>query len=195
MRRFYPLLFLLLVSCSFTPQDTGTGFMFALSPIEIINQGPQNESLIVAMPTTAPELDTYRIALKRGDRQWDYYAGARWADFLPALVRDNLVKSLDHARIFKSVAADETGLQGERLMKTEIRAFQAEYNGGAAPAVKISLRVSLVARMDRRPQASFDVAVQRAAKENSLTGVQAAFAAAFNEAERQAVMQMGELIR
>lgn len=194
MKRFVSSLLILLGACSFAPRDTGSGFMFALAPLTVVQPGLQKEALVVMSPTTAPELDTQRIALLKDGRRWDYYAGARWSDFMPSLVQDNLARTLENARLFKSVVTDEAGLEGDRLLKTEIRAFQAEYAPGAsAPTVRIEMRLSLVTRLERRPVASFTVAAGRKAAGPRLTDIQAAFAAAFNEAERQVVAQMGGL--
>ncbi len=168
------------------PLDTGKAFMFALRPVNVIHQGAQSESLVVALPTAAPELDTYRIALIRDDRQWDYYAGARWAEFLPLLVRDNLVRTLGNARHFKAVTSDEAGLEGEKILKTEIGAFHAMYaKGGNIPIIKIQMTATLLTRIERTPLASFSVSAEKKAAGNSLAAIQAAFALAFKEAQGQ----------
>jgi cholesterol transport system auxiliary component len=181
-----------LTACTFTPRDTGTAFMFALQPVEIAGQGAEKDNLIVFMPTTSPELDTHRIALNRGGKQWDYYAGARWADFLPLLVQDNITKTLEQAHLFKTVATGDSGLTGDKILKTEIRAFQAEYKGGsAAPVVKIRMIVRLVSRLERRPLASFVLEAEKKTSGDSLSAIQSAFAAAFNETQRQLVGKLG----
>ena len=192
MRKICAILLLgLLAACSFTPRDTGSSFMFALQPIEAAQQKPGAESLVVFMPTTSPELDTYRIALNGNGTRWDYYAGARWSDFLPLLVQDNITKSLAQAQIFKSVSTGDSGLTGDKILKTEIRAFQAEYKtGSTVPIVKISMVVSLVSRMERVPLSSFGVNVEKKASDNSLSAIQAAFASAFNAAQQQLIEKL-----
>lgn len=193
MRKYAALLAAaLLAACaSFTPLETGSGFLFALSPVNLVHPGPQKEALIVMTPTAAPELDTQRIALLRAGRKWDYYAGARWSSFLPLVVRDSLARSLENAHIFKTVATDETGIEGDKLLKTEIRDFEAVYEKGGAPTIKIALRFSLVTRQDRRPLVSLDVAAAQKAASPRLTDIQSAFAAAFSAAQRQAVEKIG----
>ena len=176
----------LLAACTLTPRDTGAAFMFALNPVKISQPGPQKEVLLVSLPTTAPELDTYRIALKRDDRRWDYYEGARWPDFLPVVVQNDMTRTLVHAGLFKNVATDEAGLIGDMILKTEIIAFQAEYTAGsAAPVIKIRITASLVGRLEMKPLSSFTIDAEKKAAGNNLSAIQAAFAAAFNDVQRQ----------
>ena len=192
MRKICTVLLLsLLTACSFAPRDTGTSFMFALQPAKVIQQGAGSEDLIIFMPTTSPELDTYRIALNGNGTRWDYYAGARWADFLPLLVQDNMTKTLAQARIFKSVSTGDSGLTGNKILKTEIRAFQAEYAAGSAvPVVKISMAITLVSRLERVPLASFTLEAKKKASGDSLSAIQTAFAAAFNGAQQQLIEKL-----
>lgn len=183
----------LAAACTLTPRDTGSSFMFALAPVTIAQQGAGKETLVVALPTTSPELDTYRIALNRQGASWDYYAGARWSDFLPLLVQDNVTKTLAETHLFRTVATGDSGLTGDKILKTEIRAFQAEYKAGsAAPVIKIRMVVSVVSRLERAPLASFVIEAEKKASGNSLSAIQTAFAAAFNEAQRQLVVKLGE---
>jgi len=194
MKKIYALLLLtLLAACSFTPRDTGSSFMFALQPVEVTGQGAAKDSLIVFAPTTAPELDTHRIALNKDGKRWDYYAGAKWSDFLPLLVQDNLTKTLEQSGLFKNVATSDSGLTGDKILKTEIRAFQAEYEAGSkAPVIKIRMNVSLVSRLERRPLASFTIKAERKATADTLPAIQSAFAAAFSEAQQQLVEKLEE---
>jgi len=190
-----PLLLLaLLTACTFAPRDTGSAFMFALQPAQTEQQKTGNDSLIVFSPTTSPELDTYRIALNREGRRWDYYAGAKWSDFLPLLVQDNITKTIDETHLFKTVATGDSGLTGDKILKTEIRAFQAEYAAGRdAPIVKIRLTISLVSRLERKPLTSFTIKAEQPAAANTLTAIHAAFANAFDQAQRQLVAKLAEL--
>jgi ABC-type uncharacterized transport system auxiliary subunit len=176
----------LLAACSLGPRDTGKAFLFSLPAAKVTARGQAAGSLVVALPTTSPELDTFRIALIRPDGRWDYYAGTRWAEFLPMLVQDSLAETLGEARIFESVATDQTGLAGDKLLKTEIRLFQAEYTPhNEAPVAKVRIAVSLLTRLERTPLAFFTVNAEKRATGNRLADIQAAFAAAFSTAQQQ----------
>ena len=177
----------LAAACTLAPMNTGRSFMFALTPLKdarhIISS---DNSLIVALPVAAPELDTYRIALVRNGKRWDYYAGARWSEFLPILVQDNLTKTLEKSGSFKTVTTDGTGISGNRILKIEIRAFQAEYKQGVTdPVVKIRLIASLLSHPERMPLVSFESSAEEKASGDSLPEIQAAFGIAFNKIQRQ----------
>jgi cholesterol transport system auxiliary component len=186
--------FVLLASCALTtPKDVGRAFMFALPPIETAAaHGRMNDNLTVALPTAAPELDTYRIALSREGKRWDYYAGARWADFLPLMVQDSLTKTLSDAKLFRTAVTDQSGSRGEKILNVDIRAFQAEYEiGSKTPVIKISLMVYLRKQGEGTPAASFDINTEAKAAQDSLPAIQAAFATAFSEAQKQLVQKLG----
>jgi len=109
-------------------------------------------------------------------------------------VQDNVTKTLEQAHLFKTVATADSGLTGDKILKTEIRAFQAEYTEGhAAPVIKIRMIVSLASRLERRPLASFTVGAEKKATGNSLSAIQSAFAAAFSETQQQLVMKLEEI--
>lgn len=183
--------FVLLTSCTFAPKDIGRSYMFALVPAQTLPHQPVKESLIVSMPSSAPELDTYRIALIRDGNRWDYYAGARWADFLPLMVQDSMAKTLETAKLFKTVATDETGGNADRILKIQIRSFQAEYDPAhSAPAVKLKIAVSLRNRVEGTILYSFDLKTETRATQNKLPEIQAAFARAFSDVQKQLVNQL-----
>ncbi len=182
-----------IAACTLTPKDTGKAYMFALSPAPVASAtAPAETRLVVSLPATSPELDTYRVALTRDGGVRDYYAGARWADFLPVLVQDNIVKTLERADLFKIVAADQTALEGDFSLKIEIRDFQAEYAAkDAPPTIKLRLVVSLLDRLDRRVIAKMDASSHgMKAQSNTLPAIRAAFEKAFDQCQRQLVEKL-----
>jgi cholesterol transport system auxiliary component len=185
----------LAAACSFAPRDVGRGFMFALPPVKV-SYAPTGDSLIVALPTTSAELDTYRIALTRDNGRWDYYAAAKWVDFLPALVQDSLTKAIAEAGLFKSVTMDQSGLAGNLILKTEISAFQAEYEQGSKlPVIRIRLTESILGHAQRKLMTTFDVRAEKRAAGNHLPDIQAAFASAFGDAQRKLLQNLQQKTR
>jgi len=192
-RFFFVGLFLVVLAaaCTLAPRDTGKGFMFVLPPVKTTAHTPMGNTLTVNMPTTSPQLDTYRIALIRDKKSWDYYAHARWSEFLPSVVQDSLTKTLKDAKLFKTVATDESGISGDLILKTEIEGFHAEYDGeNEPPMIKIRMIVSLIDRHSRGLLFSFDIKAQQKASGKSLSDIQAAFADAFGDAQRNLVSRL-----
>lgn len=195
MKKLLVIAALILSACSFEPRETGSGFRFALESVSVETHNPQPESIAVMMPSTSPELDTRRIALRINHR-WDYYAAARWSDFLEELVQDNFTKTLDDSHLFKSVAAVDSGLTSDKILKTEIRSFQADYSSAdAAPLIKINMSVNIVSRLERRPLASFTLKAEQRASANNLTAIQVAFSNAFDDVQKQLVDKLDKPAR
>lgn len=184
---------LILAGCSLSPRDMGTAYLFSLSPVTGVRPPkilPQR--LGVGFPSAAPELDTARIALRRADGVWDYYAGARWADFLPVMVKDNIVKSIENTRVFASVTGD-VGPSSDEILKVEIRAFEADYRRNpAAPVVRVRLALTLLDHRGTKTIASFGAESTAKAGRDSLPALASAFQKAFTAAEKQAVSALSQ---
>lgn len=186
----FPIFALLAAACTFAPKDIGRSYMFPLVPAQMPPRQPVKESLIVTMPSAAPELDTFRIALLR-DGKWDYYAGARWADFLPLMVQDSMTKTLEISSLFNTVATDEASGNADRILKLQIRSFQAEYEAGQpAPAIKMRIAVSLKNRTEGTILQAFDLKSETRAAQNTLSEIQLAFARAYNDVQKQLVNRL-----
>lgn len=196
MKKYLLILSLVLVcACSLTPRDTGSAFMFSLSAVKPAGYTPVEQRLTVMLPGAVSELDTFRIALTRDKGQRDYYAGARWAEFLPVLVRDSLTKTLEESGLFRAVTTDQTGLETDYILKLEIRSFQADYiPGQVAPVARIRMTASFLNRLDPAPIAVFDIKAERKAAGNRLSDIQRAFNTAFQVAELQLIDKLSKKI-
>ncbi|MBI1214985.1 MAG: hypothetical protein GC185_04095 [Alphaproteobacteria bacterium] len=183
-----------LAGCHLTPVDTGRSYMFALRP-DFAPPAPASKavaaSLTVGLPVAPDALDTYRVALLRGGGVWDYYAGARWADFLTGMVQDSLVKSIETTQVFDNVASDAAGLTGGLILKPEIRAFNAEYGpGGDRPVIHVRIVATLMTGISRENIASIDASDDRRAADDSLPAIQAAFRKAYLAVEKKLVARL-----
>jgi len=177
-----------------SPKDTGRAHMFSLEPLALPASAalPFAPTLVVALPTSAPDLDTHRIALTHADGRHDYYAGARWVDFLPALIQDSLIKTFERSGAFHRVTT-EGGRTDDWQLKLEVRSFQADYRKGvSAPRVRVFLAVTV-----KRPGATllpmtFKASGEAAAASDSLADIQTAFAMAFSDAQRDIALRVLE---
>ena len=185
------LILSVLAACTLAPKESGRAYMFALQQVKVVKQQTTDASLTVPLPTVAPELDTYRIALIRDGKVWDYYAAARWAEFLPVVVQDRALKTLEQSGLFTSVVSDQAGVLSTQVLKIEIHSFQAEYDADhVAPTIKVAITVNLQSRLDRRVLSSFDIAAEKRAERDSLPAIQTAFQSAFADAQKQLVRKL-----
>lgn len=186
---------LALAGCTLAPRNTGNAYMFALAPVTAAPPATASPlRLGVGFPVAAPELDTSRIALKRADGNWDYYAGAKWADFLPVMLQDNIAKSIENTRIFRSVAVN-AGPSADLVLKIEIREFEADYRRSPeTPVIRVHLALTLLDHQTAHALASFGAEAHATAARDSLPAIQAAFQNAFTAAEKQAVLALSRQV-
>ena len=129
-------------------------------------------------------LDSPRIAvLPQGDRI-SAYQGARWSDRAPALFRDSLIGAfVDDGRV-GAVSSDDSRLQADLELSSDLRAFQSEYRNGR-PEVHILLDARLVQAGNQRILASRRFEVRQIANDTAVESVVKTFGAANDQLSRQ----------
>jgi len=138
--------------------------------------------LLVALPTTAPGLDGQQIATRWPGLRFDYYANARWAAPLPAMLQAALIEALQGSRRLRSAQGDLGRFRATHVLTFEVRRFEADYTAGATPVAHVTLAATIGRQPDRRVLASWSVATQEPAAANRLTEVVAALDTAFGRA-------------
>lgn len=138
--------------------------------------------LLVTMPTAAPGLDNRQIATRWPGLRFDFYANARWAAPVPAMVQSAVIESLQGSRRLRSVQGDLGRFRATHVLTLEVGRFEADYTAGALPVARVVLAATLGRQSDRRVLASWSVATQEPASANRLTEVVAALDAAFGRA-------------
>ncbi len=178
-------------------RDLGEGQRFTLSDVRIKTEARKNGalSLMVRYPATPGDLETFRIALIRPDGRRDYYADARWAEFLPTLVQSALIDSFEHSGLFKMVISDEMRVRSDFILTPEIREFQAVYSEqGKPPEIHIRFVAALYSVKERRDIDSFSVEAHQKAAAESMQGIQSAFREAFREAQTQLMYEASDAV-
>lgn len=141
--------------------------------------------LAISRPDVAPGLDTARIAVLRG-RELDYYRGAQWGGSTLEIVQALLVSSLQDQKLFRSVTPEQTRVAGAYVLDIEVRDFQAEYRDGRdAPQAHVTIVSRLIRINDRTLVDSIAATATRAADDNRMGAVAAAFEAAAQDVARQ----------
>lgn len=149
-----------------------------------------DRQLLVEMPVAAASLDTTRVALRTSPTSIDYFAGVNWTDRAPAMVQSLIVESLENSGRIVSVGRDTVGLRADWLLKSDLREFQAEYDGKpgeTAPAVRVRLNAKLVAMPQRTIEAGETFEALTTARDPSFDAVVAAYDAAMEQVLRRLV--------
>lgn len=194
MMRTVPIgLALLLSACMGSLLDTDlpvpTLYVLAPAPVGEPIKTLTGVDLAISQPTTAPGLDTERIAVLREARRLDYYRDSQWGSALPWVVQSLIVGSLQNQKLFGHVTSEQARVNANYLLDVEIRDFQAEYsNGSVAPTVKVTLVGSIIRVRDRRLIAVAPATVTVAASANRMSAV----IEAFESAAQQAALSLGQ---
>jgi cholesterol transport system auxiliary component len=120
--------------------------------------------LAIEAPVAAGGIDTTKIAVQRSPLTLDYFARAAWTDTAPRMVQTLLLESFENTGKLVAVGRESSSLRPDYLLKVDLREFQAEFRGGAAPVARVRLSVRLVRLPERTVIASFShEAVEQAA--------------------------------
>jgi len=137
-------------------------------------------TLRVTLPYTTPGLDSDRIAVLK-QHTLDYFADARWSGTAAQLVQSYLVDYLHATGGFKSVFSDNVNVDADYSVTLELRDFQVEYIGDAAPVIHVTLSGALVDIKQRRSVAVLQASSTTHASNNNLEAVITAFEQAMQQ--------------
>lgn len=146
--------------------------------------------LVVGTPVASADLDTTRIALTRSPGVIEYFANGTWADNAPILLQTKLIESFEASGSIVAVGRDAAGLRPDYVLQSELRDFQAEYDGGGAPTARLRMAAKLVRMPDRRIVANVSIEQRVPADGPSLNQIVAAFDRAAGEAFEQVVVRV-----
>ncbi len=166
-----------------------TIYVLAAAPPNESNTTASTVDLAISAPTTAPGLDTDRIAVLKETRRLDYYREAQWGAALPQVAQALIVGSLQNQKLFRSVTPEQARVTANYLFDLEVRDFQAEYaSESSAPTVRVTFIGSLIRIKDRKLAGVFPVTIAVPASDNRLGAV----VEAFESAGRQAALSLGK---
>lgn len=122
-------LFLLLGACGglvdLGPQGPAPQ-VFTLAPLPRADAQSEGAArLLVEQPILSGALESRRIAVRRGDLEIAYLAGARWEEAVPQLLQRHLVQSLDNRAGLEAVGEGSLDLPVDHRLRLDLRAFNA----------------------------------------------------------------------
>ena len=176
----------LLSACSILPAGEALNVYLLPSNLPVRAAAVQSVdwSLRVNRPQSSQLLDSPRIAVLPEGDLISAYQGARWSDRAPALVRDRLIGALLDDRRISAVSSDDSRLQADLELSSDLRAFQSEYRNGR-PEVHILLDARLVQAGNQRILASRRFEVRQIAGDPAVESVVKAFGVANDQLSRQ----------
>jgi cholesterol transport system auxiliary component len=190
--RFYlriipALIVTLLAGCSVLPEaQTSTAYLLPSAAQAPSAAPPVDWALRVVTPQASQVLDSTRIAVLPQANQISNYKGARWSDPAPALLRDRLLDALRADGRVPALSSDARPLHADLLLVSDLRAFQAEYQGGTVQ-VSIQLEARLVRSNGQHIVASQRFDVRQAVEGTQVAQVVDAFGLASDQLAAQLV--------
>jgi cholesterol transport system auxiliary component len=143
-------------------------------------------ALSIAKPDAADNLDTARIALSRGDTQFDYFANAVWPDHLTDLVQTALLAGFEASGRIDSVSREEDTLHADYTLLSDLRNFEARYAGpDGAPTVAVTIVAHMAEAHTRKIVSSLNASFNEPASVNSVEAAVQAFDTALGKAVAQ----------
>jgi cholesterol transport system auxiliary component len=155
------------------------------------NGPPLKLEILIDRPTSSDALDTVRIALRRNQLSFDYFADSAWTDPAPRMVQGLLVDSLQRSGRVTAVSRDTLAIRGDYELRIELRHFEAEYTGDAPlPTVRIELGLILVRVENRAVVGTRTVVTSGHPAKNDIPSIVAAFDEALHAAMRDTLTWM-----
>src|SRR5579872_3785549 len=142
-----------LAGCSILPKVQDPTTLYTLTPKNTFppDLPSVNWQLVVELPTAAAGIDSSRIALSHDPFTLEYYAKAAWTDNAPGMVQTLLIESFERTGKIVAVGPESAGLRPDYILKTDLRAFEADYRGtDPIPTVVVRMSAKLVAMPQRR---------------------------------------------
>lgn len=139
---------------------------------------PVSWKLVVETPQASGALDTARVVSIRDRVAVEPFAGVMWTDRAPDMLRHLIVEAFERSGRVPAVGEDGSGMSADFLLKSELRDFQAEFEGpgGVQPArVRVRLAVRLVSTPRREVEATEAFEATRPAAGSDFRAVVAAF--------------------
>jgi len=110
--------------------------------------------LSLSPPSAARAIDSFRIAVRPTPAELQVYKGASWAKSPTDMLQDALLRTLEDSGRIRAVARQGTGIAADYRLVMDLRRFDADYAGNAAPAATIEVNAKLLHSVDQNIVAS-----------------------------------------
>ncbi|MCA1769199.1 MAG: ABC-type transport auxiliary lipoprotein family protein [Halomonas sp.] len=177
-----------LSACTLLPErEPDRLYVLPASALAPADGPPLTARLRVETPQASALLSGARILVMPAPNRLQAYAGARWSDRTPLLLRDRLMEGLrDRGRL--SAHDDNSPLGADVALISDLRAFQSVYEPGpesAPPVVEIRLDATLVDETQRQRLAERRFAVREPSAGTDIQAVVEAFGRATDTLARE----------
>ncbi|MFT3897058.1 MAG: ABC-type transport auxiliary lipoprotein family protein [Thermomonas sp.] len=100
--------------------------------------------LSISRPDAARMVDTLRITVRPSPEELQVYKGASWAKSPSEMVEDSVLRALEDSGKIPAVARQGSGIAADYKLVMDLRRFESDYAGGAAPSATIEVNAKLL---------------------------------------------------
>jgi cholesterol transport system auxiliary component len=100
--------------------------------------------LSISNPEAARMVDSLRIMVRPSPEEVQVYKGAAWAKIPTDMVEDAVLRALEDSGKIRGVARQGSGVAADYKLAMDLRRFESDYGGGAAPNATIEINVKLL---------------------------------------------------
>ncbi|MFP4137199.1 MAG: ABC-type transport auxiliary lipoprotein family protein [Halomonas sp.] len=148
------LLAALIGGCSLLPEREAVRLFTLPEPaMQASGESPLDLTLRLDTPSAGAPLDGRRLLVMPSPGELQAYAGARWRDDAPRLLRDHLMVAFRHDGRLAAVVDDTSRARSDAALTSHLVAFHSRYRDGA-PEVVLRLEVQLLDEDSREILAS-----------------------------------------
>lgn len=135
-------------------KDTAT--IFAPDPrVQADPAWPQvSWQLSISHPEAARMVDSLRIAVRPVPGELQVYKGANWAKTPTEQLEDAVLRALEDSGKIPAVARQGSGIAADYKLVMDLRRYEADYAGAAAPSATIEVNAKLLHAPDQEVVAS-----------------------------------------
>ena len=190
MKRLSPLLAVLLSGCASLIAPRGHEDVFLLPATSVATPAatpaPLPWSLTLATPVASGPLASRSLLVSPQPDQLQVYAGARWAEPPPVLLRQRLLAAFAADGRVPNVVPDSVGALTRYTLSSDLDDFRVTISDGHA-LVRVALTVRLLDNHSRQLLAQRSFTIEEPAAGRNASQVVAAFGAACNRLAPQVV--------
>jgi cholesterol transport system auxiliary component len=110
--------------------------------------------LAVVKPTAARVVDSPRIAVRPVPGELQVYKGVTWSQPSTDLIEATVLRALEDSGKIPAVARAGSGIRADYRLVMDLRRYEADYAGNAAPSATIELTAKLMHASEQRIVAS-----------------------------------------
>ena len=134
--------------------------------------------LSISHPEAARMVDSLRIAVRPSPGELQVYKGANWAKTPTEQLEDTVLRALEDSGKIRAVARQGSGIAADYKLVMDLRRYEADYAGNAAPSATIEANVKLLHSPDQEVVASRTFLQAAPASSADVGSVTAAFSQA-----------------